>query len=252
MSSDNIRPGGGDTGYHHNLRKRLNLISSRLELRGKRILDCGCGQGTYLLAFLNLGGDPYGIEYSTEKVKAFQAKYPHLANRAISGDLEQIDFESNVFDIAFVNEVLEHVTNEKKALQEIRRVLQPEGVLIVFSPNRFYPFEIHGVYWKANGKRIPHYVPFIPYIPLGLGKKFLNYWARNYWPYELRNKIAEAGFEIVRTGYVWQTFENISGNQPAWLGPFTTYLRVLGNIVERIPFLGAFGVSQYIVARKSE
>lgn len=251
MAIDKIYPGGGDTGSFHNLRKRLDIISRHLELQGKKIVDCGCGHGSYLLSFLSAGSNAYGIEYSTDKVVEFQTKYPQFANRILNGDLEKIGFETASFDIAFLNEVLEHVSDEKKALQEIHRVLQPGGALMVFSPNRFYPFEIHGVYLKANGRKIPHYFPFIPYIPVRVGRIFFNYWARNYWPYELRQKIVEANFRILSVGYVWQTFENISGNQPTWLNPLATTLRTFGNIAEKIPFLKVFGVSQYIVAAKS-
>jgi ubiquinone/menaquinone biosynthesis C-methylase UbiE len=206
MSFEKIYPAGCDTGTFHNLRKRLNLVSELLAVNGKRILDCGCGQGSYLLGLLSKGGDAFGIEYSYEKVSAFQEEYPHLAERISQGDIESIDYKNNVFDIAFVNEVLEHVTDEKKALHEIHRILKSDGDLIL-SPNRYYPFEMHALYWKANGKSIPHHVPFIPYIPVGLGKKYLTYMARNYWPSELRRLVKDAGFQIIRVGHIWQTFK---------------------------------------------
>jgi hypothetical protein len=53
--------------------------------------------------------------------------------------------------------------------------------------------------------------PFVPYVPLRLGKKVFTYWARNYWPGELRRLVRRAGFTIVATDYVWQTFEAIPG-----------------------------------------
>ena len=81
-----------------------------------------------------------------------------------------MDIETESFDLALLNEVLEHVTNETKALQEIWRVLKPKGILIIFSPNRLYPFETHSVYHKRLGRKLPITVPFIPYIPILLAQ----------------------------------------------------------------------------------
>lgn len=58
------------------------------------------------------------------------------------------------------------------------------GALIVFSPNRLFPFETHGVALRGSGRKVPPAVPFIPWVPLRLGRLCFDYWARNYWPWE--------------------------------------------------------------------
>jgi hypothetical protein len=85
---------------------------------------------------------------------------------------------------------------------------------------------------------------------LALGTRLFDYWARNYWPWQLRAMVKRAGLRVVATGAVWQTFENISGHQPRWLTRLSPLLRALCDLCEGMPGLRAFGVSQVIVAER--
>jgi hypothetical protein len=79
----------------------------------------------------------------------------------------------------------------------------------------------------------------------------MDFWARNYWPGELRRLVHDAGFDITHTDYVWQTFEGISNHQPAVIARTKGLLRILSQTCERLPVLRTLGVSQVIVARKA-
>ncbi|HEY8153465.1 MAG TPA: class I SAM-dependent methyltransferase [Myxococcota bacterium] len=246
-----IEPAGGDTATPLNLRKRLAWIERFASpLAKQRVLDCGCGAGEYVRALLARGADAYGVEFDEAKLAGAAARGADLAERLSVGDLEALAFPDASFDAALLNEVLEHVPDDAAALAEVARVLRPGGRLILLSPTRLYPFETHGVFWRASGRRVPHTVPGIPWLPLALGTKLFTYWARNYWPWELRALVERAGLRVIATGAVWQTFENISGRQPGWLTRITPLLRALCGLCERIPGLRAFGVSQLIVAEK--
>jgi 2-polyprenyl-3-methyl-5-hydroxy-6-metoxy-1,4-benzoquinol methylase len=230
--------------------KRLDLISEYLTPGESKILDGGCGEGEYVLAMRDkYNVEVWGIEYLEHKVKAFETKHPGL-NWVSKGDLQDITYADDTFNVVILNEVLEHVPDDAAALQEVHRVLMPGGIVIIFSPNRLFPFESHGVYTRNSNKKLPPYIPLVPYIPLALGKKGFRYWARNYWPYELRGMVAKTGFDIIETKYLWQTFENISGVQPVFIGKTRSILRKCANILEKIPFLQMFGISQVIVAQK--
>ena len=249
-----IRPAGGDTATPLNLQKRIRAIEQRVgPVNGLRLLDCGCGEGDYVRALTALGADAWGIEYSEDKLEASrcsEAWDDTLADQIQQGDLEKLLFESSSFDIALLNEVLEHVPDDRRCLAEISRVLKPGGALVVFSPNRLFPFETHGVALRLSGRKVSPAVPFIPWVPLRLGQRYFDYWARNYWPWELRRLLADAGFEVVDCGCVWQTFENISGQQPRWMSACRPLLRRVAEGLEGVPLLRALGASQLLVARR--
>lgn len=94
------------------------------------------------------------------------------------------------------------------------------------------------------------WLPGVPYLPLSLGKRWLIYPARNYWPGELADLITNAGFHITGRHWLWQTFENISSHQPRWVALIRPLLRSLANGLERLPFLCRLGVSQVVISKK--
>ena len=244
-----IVPAGGDTATPLNLRKRLNFVMRHAAPAGRQLLDCGCGAGDYVVALRRLGLEAYGVEFQEEKViRARELGVP--PDWILRGDLERLPYADGSFDAALLNEVLEHVPDEPRALDEVRRVLRPGGVLIVLSPNRLFPFETHGVSLRGSGRTLPPSFPFIPYVPLPLGRKLFHYWARNYWPKELANLLILAGFRVVHRDYLWQTFENISGKQPGLIAIARPLWRALASAGERLPMVRRLGVSQALVATR--
>jgi len=238
---------GGDTAAPLNLRKRLDLIEKLLPpLAGLRLLDAGCGGGAYVHALAARGADARGIECNEEKLATGSAS-PRISH----GDIERTELEAGSFDAVLLNEVLEHVPNDGAALREMHRLLRPGGALLVFSPNRWHPFETHGVFALHSGRRLSHTTPFIPWIPLPIGRRFFRYWARNYWPREMRALVRGSGFRIARRGFLWPTFENISGHQPAWMRSVRSLLRGVSAIGERTPVLRGLGASQWLLAYRT-
>jgi SAM-dependent methyltransferase len=242
---------GGDTATPLNLGKRMELLEALLpDLAGLRLLDAGCGGGEYVRALVARGADTYGIECTEDKLECARSLPASLARRISCGDIQRTEFDSGRFDAVLLNEVLEHVPDDTAALREMHRLLRPDGSLVVFSPNRLHPFETHGVFALRSGRRISHATPFVPWIPLFLGRRLFRYWARNYWPAELRTLLRQSGFRVERWGFVWPTFENISGRQPAWMRPLRPLLRGASAIAERAPALRGLGASQWILATR--
>lgn len=247
-----ISVGGGNTAQPLALQKRLRFIRKHLTPARTRFLDCGCGVGDYVFALVDdLRLDAYGVEYDVSKVASGKL-HPRYGARISQGDLQDLKMESEQWDYAMLNEVLEHVPDERMALREVWRILKPGGVLFVISPNRWFPFETHGVHLKRSGRRIQHWVPFIPYIPLAIGNQVFDYWARNYWQDELKQLVNAAGFAIIDSGFIWQTFEAISGGQPKFVALLKPLLRKVADTFEAWPFVKRFGASQVLVCRKSE
>jgi 2-polyprenyl-3-methyl-5-hydroxy-6-metoxy-1,4-benzoquinol methylase len=249
MSSvnDDVRIGGGDTATPHNLRKRVAFLESAIGLRNRRVLDAGCGAGEYVEAFALLGADVVGLEFNLEKVTRYLQRHPG-SKRVMQGELSGVPLPSESFDVIVLNEVLEHVPDQLGALREMRRLLRKGGRLAVFSPNRIYPFETHGVCLRKSGRTLTPWIPFIPYVPVGLGQRWFIYPARNYWPRELRRVVESGGFHVTQRHWIWQTFENISGRQPAWAAWACPGLRAASDFLEKFALVRRLGATQVVLA----
>lgn len=105
--------------------------------KGKVVLDISCGTG-YGSKILHDGGASkvFGVDISSEAINFALSKYKGDGLDFRVGDILNIDFPDNYFDIAVCFETIEHVKNQEKALSELLRVLKPDGLLVISSPNR--------------------------------------------------------------------------------------------------------------------
>lgn len=103
-------------------------VLSRVNWQGHEVvLDLGCGPGTYAetLARVVPGASYYGLDFSSGML----AKHP-LSNSIVQADGQVLPFADHTFDIVMANHVLYHLPDIQRAIEEIRRVLKPEGLLI--------------------------------------------------------------------------------------------------------------------------
>ena len=96
-----------------------------------KVLDFGCGSGIFVNELAKQGYQAHGLDISEEAVKF--GTLQGIQNLGVI-DSHKIDFEDNTFDAVFTLDVLEHLEDEKWALDEIRRVLKPGGVAIIMVP----------------------------------------------------------------------------------------------------------------------
>src|SRR5204863_9492984 len=106
------------------------------------ILDVGCGIGTWMRHFRDFSPHVYGVDVEEPRVAEAAQDLPG-ASLAVS---EHLPFGANVFDVVFLHEVIEHVANDRETIQEAVRVTRPGGAIIIYAPNRMYPFETHGFF----------------------------------------------------------------------------------------------------------
>jgi SAM-dependent methyltransferase len=97
-----------------------------------RILEIGCGVGYFLLSAKRKGFKCFGVEISKEAAKYTQEQ---LGIDAFAGTLENAKLPSNYFDGARLSHVLEHCEDPVMTINEVNRVLKPNGILEVGVPN---------------------------------------------------------------------------------------------------------------------
>lgn len=125
---------------HKNLKgksEQLKWIRKNLPLRSGRLLDVGCGNGAFLRDAKGLGFEVYGIDFDKESIKA--AKSQGLKNVFIMSLEEFVKYSNERdfrFDVVTFFEVLEHQSDPKQFINDVKSVLKPGGVVIGTVPNR--------------------------------------------------------------------------------------------------------------------
>jgi SAM-dependent methyltransferase len=220
--------------------RRLNLIRMYLPMEGARVLDIGCGIGTYVEKFRALEAQAFGVDVDAERVSRGRRE-KNLDTLAL-GVSEALPFPGETFDGVLLHEVIEHVNDDRETIHEAHRVTKPGGVVIVFAPNRLYPFETHGAYF---GKRyVFGNIPLIGYLPDGLRSRFAPH-VRAYRADDIRKLFAGLPGEIVGHTQVYPGYDKIAARRQALARVFRTMTYTL----EHTP-LRTFGLSHFLVWRK--
>lgn len=97
-----------------------------------RLLDIGCGNGSYLAMMKRLGWEVVGTEIDP---KAADIATSSLGIFVHVGDLEDAPFEHASFDVITMSHVIEHVADPIEFLNTAARFLKPGGEMIVVTPN---------------------------------------------------------------------------------------------------------------------
>ena len=117
----------------------LSVIKKTLDLRGRRVLDFGCGPGYMLERLLENGIRASGLEFSEKSVREATGRlkvYPSFEG-VTRADRVPTSLEDSAYDVILCVEVIEHLFDEQllPALREIHRLLVPGGVAVITTPN---------------------------------------------------------------------------------------------------------------------
>ncbi|WP_226352557.1 MULTISPECIES: class I SAM-dependent methyltransferase [unclassified Pseudonocardia] len=139
--------------------------------REARVVDLGCGYGYTALELAGLCREVVGIEPNG----ALAAEATRLA---AEGGRENFTFrvqgigdfghgdDAGAFDVAVLDNVLEHLDDQPDALERIASCLRPGGVAYILVPNRWWPIEAH------------YSLPFLAWLPLPLATRYLRWSGR--------------------------------------------------------------------------
>ncbi len=221
--------------------RRLAMILAGAEGRERgRVLVDGCGVGSYLARLAPGARQAVGLDIELERTFDAHAKGPD----AVCGAGENLPFPDGAFDLVLSHEVLEHVQDDRQAVSEIARVLRPGGRLVMFVPNRGYPFETHGVYWR--GKYHFGNIPLINWLPRAWRDRLAPH-VRVYDSGDLNRLFAGLPLQRVQQSMVFGAYDNIIARRPR----FGRALRTVLQFLERTP-LRVFGLSLFWVLEKTE
>ncbi|HEY5984597.1 MAG TPA: class I SAM-dependent methyltransferase [Anaerolineales bacterium] len=220
--------------------RRLGMIARAAGPRLKgAILENGCGVGMYVEHLASFGGHVTGLEFDRERAEEAAERSPRIVNAAG----EKLPFAESSFDLILSHEVIEHVRDDRLAVAEMVRVLKPGGRVVLFAPNRGYPFETHGVYWGGKyrfGNKL-----FVNYLPRRLRNKLAPH-VRAYSGADLRSLVAGLPIRVVEHSVIFGAYDNVI----ARFGALGRLLRAALQLLERTP-LRRLGLSHFWVVEKT-
>lgn len=114
-------------------RSYLDEIKRYTGTHGARLLEIGCGHGDFLVEAQKYGYDVTGIEISDDAAHIAQRRLGH--GHVICGTIDSVALAEHQFDICAISDVIEHVRDPLLFLQQIHRLLKPDGVLFIATPS---------------------------------------------------------------------------------------------------------------------
>jgi SAM-dependent methyltransferase len=180
-----------------------------------------------------------GLDIEFERLKEAQS----LEITVLNGVGEHLPFPNNSYNLVLSHEVLEHVQDDQATINEIVRVLKPGGRLVLFCPNRGYPFETHGHYWK--GKYHFGNTPLINYLPRAWRDRLAPH-VNVYTRRDLMKLFTGLPVKFIQRKTILGAYDNIIARRPK-LGRF---LRRLLQWLEKTPFQ-RLGLSHFWVVEKT-
>lgn len=221
--------------------RRLAMIKkaagSRLSPESRVLVD-GCGVGMYVRALRQFTPHVVGLDVEPDRV-AQSYQHSPLVNVAVG---EHLPYPAHYFDLVLSHEVIEHVQDDALTVAEMVRVLKQGGRAIIFCPNRLYPFETHGHYWR--GKYHFGNTPLINYLPNALRDKLAPH-VRAYTAGQLKKLVAGLPVTIITHTQIYPGYDNIVARRP-----------ILGRMLRRFTYalelspLRIFGLSHLLVIEK--
>ncbi len=225
--------------WRYGQERRLNLINRYAPLAGKRILDAGCGLGMYVRAFHRFSDEVYGVDIDPEKIAEARRELPNV----YVASAEALPFPDGFFDVVLSHEVLEHLGDDRRGVEEASRVLKPGGRLVVFAPNRLWLFETHGIYWQGE-YRFGNF-PLVNWLPDRWRNKLAPH-VRAYTRKSLRALLSDLPLHMIYHSTIYPGFDNVAARHPA----LSRLVRGVAYTCEGLPVLRACGLSHFLVLEK--
>jgi len=219
--------------------RRLGMIQ---RYGRKSVKECllvnGTGIGEYQARLAEHADFTVGLDIEFPRLIRAKSKNECL----VCATGENLPFPSNYFTAILSNEVLEHVEDDRKAVEEITRTMRSGGRFILFCPNRGYPFETHGIFWHGEyrfGNKL-----FINYLPRALRRRLAPH-VRVYSRADLGILFQDLPFDVEIKKTIFGAYDNIIKRAPV----FGKMIRAVLQFLENTLF-SRLGLSHFWVLRK--
>jgi SAM-dependent methyltransferase len=228
-------------------KRRLAMIQKFAGERMQgRVLENGCGVGMYVEKMTELGAQVIGLEFDLDRARDAKMRSEKIVNAAG----EFLPLPAGTFDLILSHEVIEHVQDDRLAVREMVRVLRsPDptsgkvgGRAVIFCPNRGYPVETHGIFWK--GKYYFGNKPFVNYLPRAWRDKLAPH-VRVYSSRDLQRLFDGLPVKFIERTIIFGAYDNII----ARTGIFGKIIRAVLQFMEATPFK-ILGLSHFWVVEK--
>jgi SAM-dependent methyltransferase len=223
------------SGQDRRLRMILDAAGSRAE---GRVLVDGCGVGMYLSRLRSVASQAAGLDIEFER--CLEARLN--SEQVLCASAEALPIPANFFDLVLSHEVLEHVGDDLAVVVEMVRVTRSGGRLVIFLPNRGYPFETHGIYWRGRY----HFgnIPLVNYLPR-LWRDRLAPHVKVYSRRDLGRLFEGLPVHVITRTVIFGGYDNIVNR----FGRMGRLLRFILQTLEQTP-LRVFGLSHFWVVEK--
>lgn len=186
----------------YDLGRRREILVDRFlgsNIRGKRVLDAGCGVGGVTGALIEKGARVVAVDIGPKLAAATRAR---CRCDAVVGTLESLPFRSDCFDAVLSSEAIEHTPHPERSVRELYRLVKPGGALVLSTPNRLWLGPVRAA--SAMGLR-----PYDGY------ENFL-------WPATIRRAVESAGGRIIehRGIHLWPFQIRVLRDLSRWVDRF--------------------------------
>lgn len=128
-------------------RLKFDYLVQSISSSHKNVLEIGCGAGKFLFSLAELFPEKEytGVDISSAAIE--KARKINRSNKInfIEGNAENLHFNENAFDVIIILDVLEHLNDPQKLIDDCYGFLKPRGLMHVF-----IPCEAHSVYWLGE------------------------------------------------------------------------------------------------------
>ena len=217
----------------------LEMLKTYVHPLGGKALDVGCGSGIYVEALKDLGYEVMGVDMSEEMITSTRIRLDMQSNDSEKvhlrvGDVENIPAKDNEFDLVICIGVFGYLLSDEKAQAEIRRVLKPNGKLILNLTNIYSLSDIDFVFRKKlksllgkkpdddDKAKCPDYA-----IQSEWTITERNYFFKAYNPWKYERVMAKEGFKLNKAmtyGFEFRILRKVKVIPIRWLDNFELFL----------------------------